>query len=132
MAEPKTDRATVVRAFETEAESLVTYQLDLLAQLEAQIRAVHHSMRCIERLRSESHRRGPELSNGERAETLTTLAAEVTAIDSELHTQHQSCLDMLGAIRRMQSRLATLRKLATPAVPGARNARSGPAPPART
>ena len=40
------------RVVEQEAGSLVVYQLDLLAQLEHQLRAVHQSMRRIETLRA--------------------------------------------------------------------------------
>ncbi len=117
MATPDAERTQEIKAFETDAEVLLVHQLDLLAQLEAQLRAVHHTMRCIERLRSAKYRVGSELSNGERRETLTTLADEVTAIDRELQTQHQSCEDMQGSIRKMQARLTALRRRITAAEP---------------
>ena len=85
------------------------YQLDLLAQREAQLRAVHHTMRCIEKLRDAKHRVGPELTNGDRNDTLTVLASEITAIDRELAVQHQSCEHMQRYIRQMQARLTALR-----------------------
>jgi hypothetical protein len=68
------NRTAVLRAFEGEAEVLVVYQLDLLAQLEAQLRAVQHTMRCIEKLRATNNRVGPELTNAGRGETLKILA----------------------------------------------------------
>jgi hypothetical protein len=52
-----------VEAFEAEAELLAVHQLDLLSQLEAQLRAVHKTMRIIEKLRSEKHWIGPRLGN---------------------------------------------------------------------
>ena len=103
-------RAAGIKAFEAEAEKIVVHQLDLVAQLEAQLRAVHHTMRAIEKMRAARYRVGRELSNGERATTLTMLAGEIQAIDEELRVQHQSCLDMQRSIREMQARLAALRK----------------------
>ena len=115
MAEQEPFRAAGVKAFEAEAEKIVVHQLDLVAQLEAQLRAVHHTMRAIEKLRTARYRIGPELSNGERGSTLTTLAAEIRAIDEELRVQHESCLDMRRSIREMQARLTALRQVAAPA-----------------
>ena len=103
-------RAAVLRAFEGEAEVLAVHQLDLLAQLEAQLRAVQHTMRCIEKLRATKHRVGPELTNAGRTETLQVLSSELEAIDNELQVQHQSCEDMQRTIRDMQARLALLRQ----------------------
>jgi hypothetical protein len=125
MAEDDMARAAGIKAFEVEAEKIVVHQLDLVAQLEAQLRAVHHTMRAIEKMRTARYRVGRELSNGERSTTLTTLAGEIQAIDEELHVQHQSCLDMQRSIREMQARLTALRKVAaadvqfTPAETGA-------------
>ena len=102
-------RAAGLKAFEAEAEKMVVHQIDLVVQLEAQLRAVHRTMRAIGKLRSGRHRLGPELSNGQRGNTLTTLAAEIQAIDQELQVQHQSCLDMQRSIREMQRQLAALR-----------------------
>src|ERR1700716_3277052 len=92
---------------------LVVYQLDLLAQLEQQLRAVHHTMRHIEKLRSVKHRVGPELSNGQRDGTLTNLHDEIQAVDTELAVQHGCCLDMQETIAKMQARLAELRRRAS-------------------
>jgi hypothetical protein len=108
MSKPDQDRVTAITAVETEAEVLIVHQLDLLAQLEAQLRAVHHTMRCIEKLRSAKHRVGPELTNGQRIETLTMLASELASVDQELQTQHRSCDDMQRSIREMQARLSAL------------------------
>lgn len=87
----------------------MVHQLDLLAQLEAQLRAVHHTMRCIERLRGSRHRVGTELTNDQRSDTLTQLAGELDAIDEELNQQHRSCQEMQASITKMQQWLASLR-----------------------
>jgi hypothetical protein len=95
-----------VVAFETDAEFLVLEQLDLLAQVEAQLRAVHHTMRRIEKLRNPKQRVGPELSDGVRGDMLAGLAAELEALDSNLATQHSCCHEMLSTVERMRNRLA--------------------------
>jgi hypothetical protein len=110
MVEQDSNREAGIAAFEREAEVLVVHQLDLLAQLEAQLRAVHRTMRSIERLRGNQHRVGPEPSNGERIDTLRTLSGELTTIDRELNVQHQSCEDMQRSIREMQARLVAIRR----------------------
>jgi hypothetical protein len=112
MVEHDPVRAAGIKAFEVEAEKIVVHQLDLLAQLEAQLRAVHHAMRAIEKLRSARYRVGPELSDGERGGTLTSLTDEIKAIDAELKVQHQSCLAMQRSIRHMRGVLTTLRNAA--------------------
>jgi hypothetical protein len=63
-------RAHQIHLFERDADMLAVYQVDLLAQVERQVRAVHHTMRHIEKLRSARTRVGPELSNGQRDEVL--------------------------------------------------------------
>ena len=81
-------RALALAAFEENAEVLVTYQLDLLAHLEGQLRAAHQLMRNIEKLRNASKRRaGPELSYGERGDALSHLDAELDDIDAQKRTQ---------------------------------------------
>jgi len=112
MAEHDSARAAGIKAFEAEAEKIVVHQLDLVAQLEAQLRAVHHTMRSIEKMRTARHRIGRELTNGERNTTLKTLSGEIRAIDEELRVQHQSCVDMQRSIREMQARLTALREAA--------------------
>ena len=97
-------------AFEREAEILVAHQLDLIAQLERQLRAIHRTMKQIERLRGAKHRQRPELSNGEKGETLHQLAVELSAIDSELGTQHESCIEMQATIGHMRARLRELQQ----------------------
>jgi hypothetical protein len=104
---------TAVKAFEGEAELLAVHQLDLLSQLEAQLRAVHRTMRIIEKLRSDKHRVGRELEHDERVAALSALASELGAIDEELQVQHRSCGDMQELIRGMQTRLSTMRAIAT-------------------
>jgi hypothetical protein len=104
---------TAVKAFEGEAELLAVHQLDLLSQLEAQLRAVHRTMRIIEKLRSDKHRVVRELEHDERVAALSALASELGAIDEELQVQHRSCGDMQELIRGMQTRLSTMRAIAT-------------------
>jgi hypothetical protein len=98
---------------ETEAEVLVVYQLDLLAQVEAQVRAVHHLMRRLNQLRARTPRQpGVALSNGDRSDTMAGLAAEVEAIGKQLSVQQECCGDMQTTIARMQERLPVLKKVA--------------------
>jgi hypothetical protein len=108
---PDPSRERDLPRFEQEAEMLAVYQLDLLAQLERQLRAVHQTMRQIEKLRNPRHRRHPvrDISNGDRFSSLTTLSDELTSIDRELHTQHQSCQDMQHTIDHMLAMLARWR-----------------------
>ena len=110
MAQEDSHRAQQVRAFEEEAEELATYQLDLLALLEYQLRSVHQTMRQIEKLRNARVRVGPELTNGERGEALTQLHVELDAIDVEVKAQRQVSSDMHQTVDRMQQRLNTFRK----------------------
>ena len=102
------------KAFEGEAELLVAHQLDLIAQLERQLRAIHRTMRQIERLRGGEHHVGPELSNGDRVHTLRRLSDELIVIDKELDAQHESCVDMQTTIGQMRARLNALRQSKTP------------------
>src|SRR3954452_14586232 len=88
MAEGTRTGAELAAALDNDAEVLALHQLDLLAQLEAQIRAVHHTMRCIETVRSPRFRVGPELTPAERSEALTRLSNELNSIDGELRVQH--------------------------------------------
>ena len=111
MASKRPDRASTIKGFEEEAEVLAVHQIDLLAQLEAQLRAVRQTMLSIAKLRSQKFRVGPDLTNGQRMETLKTLSGELAAIDRELTVQHQSCDDMQRSIREMQARLASLRSV---------------------
>ena len=105
------DAAGVRIIVEREAEFLVAYQLDLLAQLERQLRAVHLTMRQIEKLRSAKDRReGVALSNGEKMDVLDSLTDELVSIDGELKTQHDSCREMLETVETMRGRLRQLRQ----------------------
>jgi phosphoglycerate-specific signal transduction histidine kinase len=99
-------RAAHLASLERDAEILVALQLDLVAQVECQLRAVRRTMRQIEQLRSAERRVGRELSNGEKATTLHHLTDELTAIDQELNTQHESCREMQSTVDKM---LGTLR-----------------------
>jgi chromosome segregation ATPase len=90
------------------AEWLATEQLNLLAEVEAQVRAVHHTMRRIEQLRQ---RRGsPELTNGERGKILTGLADEITELEGHISAQSESCQAMQSTIVNMQQRLAAVKQ----------------------
>ena len=113
MAHTDDTRASTLRAFERDAELLVVHQLDLVAQIEAQLRAVHHAMRRIERLRGTRLRVGAELSNGERHTMLTGLSAEVVELDKHLSEERQCCHLMQDTITQMQERLAALKQTAT-------------------
>ncbi len=109
--DPK-DRAKALVAFEQNAEELVVYQLDLLAHLERQLRAAHHLMRNIEKLRSTAKGRvGKELSNGERGDTLSHLDAELDELDTHVRTQRQLCSDMHQTINQMQRTLEHFRQV---------------------
>jgi hypothetical protein len=101
------------RNLENEAEMLVVYQLDLLAQVEAQVRAVHHLMRRLNQLRTRNPgQAGVALSNGERSDTMAGLAGEMEAIEKQLSVQQNCCDDMQTTIARMQERLPVLKKVA--------------------
>jgi uncharacterized coiled-coil protein SlyX len=104
-------RAHQLEALETDAEVLVAHQLDLVAQLEKQLRAVHHTMRRIEQLRGLKRRRAGSvaLSNGARDNTLDHLSGELTSIDVELDTQHELCLEMQTTVEKMRARLRAMR-----------------------
>jgi hypothetical protein len=105
-------RGTSLQTLEHEAEILVLFQLDLLAQVEAQLRAVHHTMRRIEKLRAGKSRVGPELSDGQRRDTLDGLRLELEALDAHLLSQHQCCLDMHGIVEKMQAVLGGIKRAA--------------------
>jgi predicted nucleic acid-binding Zn-ribbon protein len=113
MVPDDSNRARQIALLEREAELLVALQLDLIAQLEFQLRAVHRTMRHIERLRNVRNRVGPELSNGERGDALAHLAHDLTVIEEQAGTQRQSCHDMQDAVTRMQSRVIELRQRIT-------------------
>jgi hypothetical protein len=102
----------VITEFEREAELLVVHHLDLRAQIEAQLRAAHHTLRRIERLRGIQHRTGRELTNGQRESTLSALSTELTELDKHLSEEHQCCNDMQATIRQMHAQLAELKQVA--------------------
>ena len=105
-------RKSEILDFEDDAEVLFVQHLDLLAQLEAQLRAVHHTMRRIERLRGGSRHVGPELTNGERESILLGLAQEIDELDRHVAIEHDCCRAMHTTIGEMQQRVATLKRLA--------------------
>jgi hypothetical protein len=106
------ERKSEIVDFEDDAEVLFVQHLDLLAQLEAQLRAVHQTMRRIERLRGSSRRVGPELANGERESIVLGLAKEIDELDLNVGIEHVCCRAMHTTIGEMQQRVATLKRLA--------------------
>ena len=109
---PDETRASRLLAVERDAELLVVEQLDLLAQVEAQVRAVHHTMRRIEKLRGAKYRVGPELSNGQRQEMLQGLLDELHALETHLRLQHECGREMQATVEKMQRRLMDLKSAA--------------------
>src|SRR5438045_2157486 len=107
---PRRDARDTRTEFERAAEKLVVYQLDLLAQLEAQLRAAHHTMRRIEQLRAARHRRNHvTVSNGMRHDALVGLSGELGELDRHVATQLECTRQMEDTIRAMQRWLAGLR-----------------------
>lgn len=95
---------------EGEAEVLAAHQLDLVAQIEAQLRAVRSLMVRINRLRP--HQPGElkiPLPDGHHAPTLEGLRGELAAIEQQLGTQQESCTAMHATIARMQRHLPALK-----------------------
>lgn len=105
-------RRALINDFEDDAEVLFLQHVDLLSQLEAQLRAVHHTIRSIERLRGGSRRVGPELVDGERETILVGVAKEVDALDSHIGVEQHCCHEMQTTIVEMQTRVKTLERLA--------------------
>jgi hypothetical protein len=66
-------------------------------------------MRHIEKLRSARDRVGPELSDRQREGTLSSLDADIAALDSQLAVEHACCMDMHNTIAEMRARVANLR-----------------------
>src|SRR4051794_20904272 len=100
------NRTADLEILEQDAEMLAVYQVDLLADLERQLRAVHQTMRQIEKLRGVKQRIGPELTNGQRENTLATLDGEIEALESHLAMEHSCCVDMHNTIAKMRDRMA--------------------------
>jgi len=93
------------------AEQLTAHQIELIAQIEGHLRAVHHTMRRIGTLRTVRQSVGPELSNGERREVLARLAEELAAIERQLESEEDTCRAMHMIVRRMQEGMADLRMI---------------------
>lgn len=99
------------RRLEDLADWLAVEQLDLLAQVEAQLRAVHHTLRSIEKLRGGKHHVGPQLSNGERSSVLGGLATEVAELDEQITAQAGCCHAMLATVQKMQKQMDEMKRL---------------------
>jgi hypothetical protein len=112
MTDPNSQRTPMLGTFEYQAELLFAHHLDLLAQIEAQLRAVQHTMRGIERLRGAQVRVGAELSNGERHTMLGELSREVAALDARLLVERECCGQMQDTITLMEQRLRDMKEVA--------------------
>ena len=101
-----------MQLFERDTEMLASCQLDLLSQLERQLRAVHHTMLHIDKLRHFAHHVEPEPSTVERQPALTRVDEAIEALDSQLQVEHSCCSHMRDTIIKMQARVADLRRRA--------------------
>ena len=99
-----------VALLEDDAEMLAVCQLDLLAQVEQQLRAIHSTMRHIEKLRRPEHRVGPELSDASRTTTLASLDSDIAAVEAQLGLESACCTDMHLTIEKMRHCVTTLRR----------------------
>src|SRR5215218_6683966 len=111
MTEPNSQRTPMLGTFEYQAELLFAHHLDLLAQIEAQLRAVQHTMRGIERLRGAQVRVGAELSSGERHTVLGELSREVAVLDAQLLVERECCGQMQDTITHMEQRLGDMKEM---------------------
>jgi hypothetical protein len=98
-----------IQAFEQEAEVLLAYELDLLAHLESQLRATDQMIRRIHTLRTAENRVGPELSNGQRGNTVAHLSTELDRLVDQLKIQWHLCAGMHTTIDAMEQRLRLFR-----------------------
>jgi len=106
-------RRQQIAEFEFDAEWLALEQLDLIAQIEAQLRLVRETMHEIERLRQAKSRVGPEPTNGERGTALSVLTKEITGLNEQIGVQGATCRDMLATVERMHRRLTAIIEQAT-------------------
>jgi hypothetical protein len=109
------DRALEFEVFLQDAEMLAVSHLDLLGQLERQLRAVHQTMRHIDKLRNLKRRVEPAAPpSPDQSQTApTSLDEDIEALDSHLHVEHSCCSHMRDTIIKMQSRVADLRRRAS-------------------
>jgi hypothetical protein len=54
----RADRVSSLASIEQAAEMLSVHQMDLLSQLEAQLRSARHTINAVNRLRDKTHRVG--------------------------------------------------------------------------
>lgn len=102
------DRAPQVEFIEHSADLLAVHQLDLLGQIEEELRAVRHTMLAIEQLRPLPNRVIEELPNGEKQKVLEQLTVELKGLDSLLLQQHDTGAAMLAITRQMMYRVRAL------------------------
>jgi hypothetical protein len=109
------DRAMAFEVFLQDAEMLAVSHLDLLAQLERQLRAVHQTMRHIDKLRNLKRRVEPvaPLSTDQSEAAPTNLDEDIEVLDSHLHVEHSCCSHMRDTIIKMQARVTDLRRRAS-------------------
>ena len=116
-------RNDAIKAFEEDAETLVVYQTDIIAQIESQLRAARQAIRLVQKLRGVPYRVGPEPTDTQRHETLDSLSKDWEELDAQLTTQHECCLEIQKTITQMGARLQGLHKLARTIRPSASPAR---------
>jgi hypothetical protein len=106
------DRAMEFEVFLQDAEMLAISHLDLLAQLERQLRAVHQTMRQIDKLRNLKRRIEPAapVALDQVQPAQASLDEDIEALESHLHVEHSCCSHMRDTIIKMQCRVADLRR----------------------
>jgi hypothetical protein len=110
------DRALEFEVFLQDAEMLAISHLDLLAQLERQLRAVHQTMRHIDKLRHLKRRVEPAtapVAPDQLQLAPTSLDEDIETLESHLHIEHSCCSHMRDTIIKMQCRVADLRRHAS-------------------
>jgi hypothetical protein len=105
-------RLQILADLEGCAEQLTERHDALIAQIESQLRAVHHTLHRIGTLRSARHRVGPELSDSARHTAVAGLTDEIIAIEAHLEEQEDTCRAMHAMIRKMYEGVSDLRLLA--------------------
>ncbi len=111
MADADGKRAQILSTVERLAEWVFTQHLDLLAQAEAQLRALRHRIGRVERLRAAKQRLGAEPSDDERFAVVTGLLDEIARLDEQLILERHCCGEMQKTVSEMHQRLEGLRDL---------------------
>ena len=106
MSMETSDRQQEIEAFEHDAAYLALEQLELVAQLEEELRAVRQTMTHINKLRD-----ARSLSNDQREAALSDLAKGVTVLEQLLDAETTCCAEIKKTIARMFQRVANLRRV---------------------